>query len=83
MICPECRGRGFVAVGGDDGDDETPIGPCPYCDGYTEAEIERSQRRNEAYYRDDRFEPEKCHHCGLEYRGPSIYCCLECSTEEL
>lgn len=53
MICESCRGRGFVPLISDGDDDETEMEPCPdcaggiayCCEGYSEAEIERSQQR--------------------------------------
>lgn len=58
MICPTCRGRQFITEAGED-DDDSRMRPCHDCtggiasccdaagsaDGYSEAEIERSQRR--------------------------------------
>jgi hypothetical protein len=36
----------------------------------------------EAAYRDDKFEPELCHHCGVSYRGPALYCSLICAIAD-
>jgi hypothetical protein len=35
-----------------------------------------------ALYRDDKFEPELCHHCGKSYRGPALYCSLQCAQND-
>jgi hypothetical protein len=84
MICPECRGRGWTPVGSDDGDGETTIEPCRYCDGYSEAEIDRSQRRIgailESGYRDLSYPERTCERCSKLYRGPAVYCCIECAV---
>jgi hypothetical protein len=90
MICPECRGRGWTPAGGDG--DEPDHEPCPYCEGappadfYTQAEIERSQRRIgallESYYRDDTYEERACDCCSRPYRGPAVYCSLTCALDD-
>jgi transcriptional regulator with XRE-family HTH domain len=36
-----------------------------------------------AAYRDDTFEPRKCDYCGEQYRGPAVYCSLECATDDI
>jgi hypothetical protein len=86
MICPECRGRGWTAVGSDDGDGETPIEPCRYCGGVTDAEIERSQLRIgsilAADYADDSYPKRTCEHCSKLYRGPAVYCSIECAVAD-
>ena len=33
-------------------------------------------------YRDDAFEPRECDHCGKQYRGPAVYCSLECAIAD-
>lgn len=42
-----------------------------------------AKRRAKEAYRDDKFEPELCHHCGESFRGPTVYCSLECATDDL
>jgi hypothetical protein len=41
-----------------------------------------TQGMAEAAYRDDKFEPELCHHCGVSYRGPALYCSLTCAIAD-
>jgi hypothetical protein len=33
-------------------------------------------------YRDDRFAERSCDHCGKPYRGPAVYCSLECAVAD-
>jgi hypothetical protein len=44
--------------------------------------FEASKAIEPAAYRDDKFEPELCHHCGVEYRGPALYCSLTCAIAD-
>ena len=44
MICPECRGRGFVPVIGFGDDDGAEHEPCPTCES---AERERAEARRD------------------------------------
>lgn len=34
-------------------------------------------------YRDDAFAERACDYCGKLYRGPAVYCSLECATDDL
>jgi hypothetical protein len=33
-------------------------------------------------YNDDACEPRACDHCGATYRGPAVYCSLECALAD-
>jgi hypothetical protein len=46
--------------------------------------IERADnvRRARTAYRDDRAQPMACHRCGGMYRGPAVYCSLECAEAD-
>jgi hypothetical protein len=33
-------------------------------------------------YRDDSFPKRACDRCGKNYRGPAVYCSLECATAD-
>ena len=35
-----------------------------------------------ASYRDDGFAERPCDHCGKPYRGPAVYCSLECAIAD-
>jgi hypothetical protein len=41
-----------------------------------------SQWRARAAYQDDNYPPRPCDHCRLEYRGPAVYCSLECALAD-
>jgi hypothetical protein len=36
----------------------------------------------EASYFDDGFPERECDHCGKPYRGPAVYCSLECALAD-
>lgn len=35
-----------------------------------------------AAYRDDSYQERDCDHCGKPFRGPAIYCSLECAVAD-
>lgn len=154
MICPTCRGRGFIPAGVERDDDLVEMKPCPECTGgiasccdaagsrYNKNVISRpigsftcprcgatSFNPNdirERYcgrcrqwadgpqffcagcgavqqhrmimceqcgkplvfprmsnrYRDDTFPERLCDGCGQLYRGPAVYCSLECAVDD-
>jgi hypothetical protein len=73
--CPDCIG-GIASCCDAAGSAEGP----------SEAEIERSQARIgailEASYRDDTFPERLCDRCGTLYRGPAVYCSLQCALDD-
>jgi|HubBroStandDraft_5_1064220.scaffolds.fasta_scaffold21903_5 hypothetical protein len=76
MICEHCHGEGFMSLGPD-------LIPCPECFGSGIASCCDAAGSNaQAAYRDDKFEPALCHHCGAEYRGPALYCSLRCALAD-
>jgi hypothetical protein len=57
--------------------------PCLECNGSGIASCcDAAGSSAEAAYRDDKFEPELCHHCGVSYRGPALYCSLTCAIAD-
>jgi hypothetical protein len=82
MICPTCRGRQFVPDGpaGDD-DEAIKMKPCPDCIGGI-ASCCDAAGAGEAAYRDDTCPERLCDRCGTLYRGPAVYCSLNCALEE-
>lgn len=40
------------------------------------------QARAERSYLDERCEPRLCDRCGRSYRGPAIYCSLQCAVAD-
>jgi hypothetical protein len=38
-----------------------------------------AQERARAAYRDDSYPERACDHCGKPYRGPAVFCSLECA----
>jgi hypothetical protein len=43
---------------------------------------ERTTAFARAAYRDDTFPARLCDHCGTSYRGPAVYCSLECAVAD-
>ena len=84
MICETCEGEGYRR-----GTDPANPGalvmlPCLECYGSGIASCcDTAGAHYVAAYRDDTFEPRKCDYCGQEYRGPAVYCSLECATDDI
>lgn len=76
MICPTCRGRQFISQGGAD-DDEVRHVPCPDCIGGVASCCDTA-----GSYRDDVYPERLCDHCGTLYRGPAVYCSLDCALRD-
>jgi hypothetical protein len=45
-------------------------------------EIREQQWKPKDPYRDDRYPERACDKCGKSYRGPAVYCSLECATKD-
>jgi hypothetical protein len=43
---------------------------------------ERTTAFARAAYRNDSFPARLCDHCGTPYRGPAVYCSLECAVAD-
>jgi hypothetical protein len=83
MICPTCRGRGFVPF--HETDDLVWHAPCPDCIGawtITFPSSNEDEKINVAGYRDDKFPEWLCAHCGKPYRGPAVHCSLACALAD-
>jgi hypothetical protein len=76
MICPTCRGRGFVPLNGDD--DEARHGPCPECLGGGIVSLSDAA----GAYGDATVLERNCDHCGKPYCGPAVYCSLACALAD-
>lgn len=78
--CPECIG-GVASCCDAAGSAEPPLSP-----GVQKAMDKfwqgLAQRRAEEAYRDDKFCARPCDRCGQWYRGPAVYCSLECAQED-
>lgn len=90
MICETCRGRGFVPHAALE--DLIVHRPCQTCQGSGVASccdaagsrwLDDWPRPAVEAYRDDAFPERLCDFCGTLYRGPAVYCSLECATEDL
>jgi hypothetical protein len=48
------------------------------------AEVSRAAAAQKARsaYRDDSFAERTCDRCGRSYRGPAVYCSLECAVAD-
>jgi hypothetical protein len=92
MICEACEGEGLVKGTDPANPGALVILPCLECNGSGIASccdaagssdhIGDVTKMAEAAYRDDKFEPELCHHCGVSYRGPALYCSLTCAIAD-
>ena len=73
--CPDCIGG---IASSSDAAGSRPIGAftCPRC-AFVDAELRASEA-----YRDDTFPERMCDHCGQLYRGPAVYCSLECAMAD-
>lgn len=49
-------------------------GYCGHCHDWTSAAARA--------YRDDRYPERRCDHCDTPYRGPAVYCSLECAQAD-
>lgn len=77
MICPTCRGRQFVSLGGADEDEGAGRQPCPDCIGGIASCCDAA-----GSYRDDVYPERLCDRCASLYRGPAVYCSLECAIAD-
>lgn len=80
MTCPTCRGRGFVPAGVERDDELVEMKPCPDCLGGIASCCDAAGSRAVEAYRDDTFPERLCDGCGKLYRGPAVYCSLECAV---
>jgi hypothetical protein len=93
MICEACHGLGLLMVIVPD-KQHGALGttkPCLECNGSGIASCCDAAGSSDHIgdvnkmvdrYRDDAFEPELCHHCGVSYRGPALYCSLTCAIAD-
>jgi hypothetical protein len=91
MICEACHGEGFVRGRDPQSPGALVMLPCLECNGSGVASCCDAAGANDHIgdvnkmvdrYRDDKFEPELCHHCGKSYRGPALYCSLQCALDD-
>jgi RecJ-like exonuclease len=83
MICEKCEGEGFVR-----GTDPTNPGalvilPCLECNGSGIAYCCDTGGSYVASYINPDYPERTCDYCGKLYRGPAVYCSLECATDDL
>jgi hypothetical protein len=86
MICEACHGEGWIKKWTDEGG--LLVHVCLDCMGSGIASCcdtagSPYSPHHVASYRDDTFPPRKCDYCGQEYRGPAVYCSLECATDDI
>lgn len=75
MRCERCHGAGGTFHGQD-------VSVCRECNGTGVVSCCDGGASSSAY--DDPTYPERnCDFCGLPYRGPAVYCSLECATDDL
>lgn len=69
MICGTCHGRGLVF--------------CPECLGGVAYCCEGAPPPPpRELYEDVSYPARECDHCGKTYRGPAVYCSLECALAD-
>ena len=94
MICPVCEGTG-IYYGMPGACPECIAGVVSCCDTAGAGDWLDEQNRAveareqqaarlvaEASYRNPSFFARKCDHCGKTYRGPAVYCSLECALAD-
>jgi hypothetical protein len=77
MICEACEGEGYRCGVDPQNPGALVMLPCLECNGSGIANW------GAIVYRDDTFDERKCDYCGKLYRGPAVYCSLECATDDL
>ena len=94
--CPECNGSGVASCCDAAGSSASPSFICPHCgaESFNPNDIrERYCGRCHAFivddwppspeaYRDESFDERACDYCGKLYRGPAVYCSLECALAD-
>lgn len=92
MICPECKGRGYVKLFRHGRMsclecDGSGIGSC--CDAAGSNDASSLVKKTDmglfaahARYKDERFPERDCDRCGRPYRGPAVYCSLGCAVDD-
>jgi hypothetical protein len=82
MICEDCEGEGVIKMTTADGG--LMIAPCLSCIGGIASccDAAGSRARAEALYADPNFCARPCDHCGQWYRGPAVYCSLQCAEAD-
>lgn len=76
MICEACQGKGHIHGA-------AFSWPCKECMGSGVASCCDAAGSGDDPYRDNRFAERACDYCGKPYRGPALYCSLECATDDL
>jgi hypothetical protein len=96
LPCLECNGSGVVSGCDAAGSSSPPSFVCPRCgaQSFNPNDIrERYCGRCHAFivdewppspeaYRDESFDERACDLCGKPYRGPAVYCSLECALAD-
>lgn len=72
MICGTCHGSGryWNELLGE-------LSPCPDCIGGIASCCDAA-----GSYQDGSFPERECDRCGKPYRGPAVYCSLECAVAD-
>ena len=84
MMCPICGGERFVRMETADGG--LALFPCAECMGSGVVSCcdaaGWADLAARVAYRDDAFRERACGHCGKLYRGPAVYCSLNCAVAD-
>lgn len=90
--CPDCGGAGFRMGPRGGGSQNVECMTCRQ--GFNVATFgwsvvmgqrlgrEEAERRARSAFRDDGREPRACDRCGGTYRGPGVYCSMECAEAD-
>jgi hypothetical protein len=79
MICEACEGEGYRRGHDPQNPGALAMLPCLECNGSGVASCCDAA----GSYVDETFAERACDYCGKLYRGPALYCSLECATDDL
>jgi hypothetical protein len=83
MICEACEGEGYVRGHDPENPGALVMLPCLDCNGSGLSSCCDAAGSADDPYHDERFPERPCDHCGKLYRGPAVYCSLECAVDDL
>jgi hypothetical protein len=83
LICEFCQGEGYVRGKDPATPDALVMLPCLECNGSGVASCCDVAGSGDDPYVNPSFAERECDFCGKPYRGPAVYCSLECATDDL
>lgn len=85
MICDRCEGEGYVRGVDVNAPGALVMLPCLDCGGSGVAsccDAAGSSVDASGLYRNEAYPDRACDRCGKIYRGPAVYCSIECAIED-